>query len=64
MVRMPRFETSCLEMGVKTLVTETGQQLPPSSVWLFHRMDQMSFKHIQHGYVSFSCDMNLNGQKI
>ena len=30
MVKMPRFETSCLETGVKTLVTETGQQLPPS----------------------------------
>ena len=32
MVKMPRFETSCLETGVKTLVTETGQQLPPSNV--------------------------------
>ena len=32
MVKMPRFETSCFEMGVKTLVTETGQQLPPSMV--------------------------------
>ena len=32
MVKMPRFETSCLEMGVKTLVTETGQQLPPSII--------------------------------
>ena len=31
MVKMPRFETSCLETGVKTLVTETGQQLPPSN---------------------------------
>ena len=30
MVKMPRFETYCLETGVKTLVTETGQQLPPS----------------------------------
>ena len=30
MVKMPRFETSCSETGVKTLVTETGQQLPPS----------------------------------
>ena len=30
MVEMPRFETSCLETGVKTLVTEMGQQLPPS----------------------------------
>ena len=27
---MPRFETYCLETAVKTLVTETGQQLPPS----------------------------------
>ena len=26
------FVTSCLETGVKTLVTETGQQLPPSIV--------------------------------
>ena len=34
MVKMPRFETYCLEMGVKTLVTETGQQLPPSTVFL------------------------------
>ena len=33
MVKMPRFETSCLETGVKTLVTETGQQLPPSRTW-------------------------------
>ena len=32
MVKMPRFETYCLETGVKTLVTETGQQLPPSIV--------------------------------
>ena len=32
MVKMPRFETSCLETGVKTLVTEMGQQLPPSYV--------------------------------
>ena len=32
MVEMPRFETSCLETGVKTLVTETGQQLPPSII--------------------------------
>ena len=31
MVKMPHFETSCLETGVKTLVTETGQQLPPSN---------------------------------
>ena len=31
MVKMPRFETSCLETGVKTLVTEAGQQLPPSN---------------------------------
>ena len=30
MVKMPRFETSCLETGIKTLATETGQQLPPS----------------------------------
>ena len=30
MVKMPCFETSCLETGIKTLVTETGQQLPPS----------------------------------
>ena len=30
MVKMPRFETYCLETGVKALVTETGQQLPPS----------------------------------
>ena len=29
-LEMPRFETSCLETGVKTLVTETGQQMPPS----------------------------------
>ena len=35
MVKMPRFETYCLEMGVKTLVTETGQQLPPSSVCVY-----------------------------
>ena len=33
MVKMPRFETYCLETGVKTLVTETGQQLPPSLVY-------------------------------
>ena len=32
MVKMPRFETFCFETGVKTLVTETGQQLPPSIV--------------------------------
>ena len=32
MVKMPRFETYCLETGVKTLVTEMGQQLPPSIV--------------------------------
>ena len=32
MVKMPRFVTSCLETGIKTLVTETGQQLPPSIV--------------------------------
>ena len=32
MVEMPRFVTSCLETGVKTQVTETGQQLPPSYV--------------------------------
>ena len=31
-VKMPRFETYCLETGVKTLVTEMGQQLPPSLV--------------------------------
>ena len=31
-VEMPCFVTSCLETGVKTLVTETGQQLPPSYV--------------------------------
>ena len=31
MVKMPRFETSCFETGVKTLVTEMGQQLPPSN---------------------------------
>ena len=30
MVKMPRFETICLQTVVKTLVTETGQQLPPS----------------------------------
>ena len=30
MVKMPHFETSCLETGIKILVTETGQQLPPS----------------------------------
>ena len=30
MVKMPPYESSCLETGVKTLVTETGQQLPPS----------------------------------
>ena len=24
MVKMPRFETSCLETGIKTLVTETA----------------------------------------
>ena len=34
MVKMPCFETSCLETGVKTLVTETGQQLPPSKLSL------------------------------
>ena len=31
MVEMPRFVTTCLETGVKTQVTETGQQLPPSN---------------------------------
>ena len=31
MIKMPRFEAYCLETGVKALVTETGQQLPPSS---------------------------------
>ena len=36
MVRMPRFKTSCLKTGVKTLVTEMGQQLPPSIVCKFH----------------------------
>ena len=41
MVEMPHFETYCLETGVKTLVTETGQQLPPSftthymQFWIF-----------------------------
>ena len=30
MVELPRFETSCLQTGVKNLVSETGQQLPPS----------------------------------
>ena len=30
MVKMPCFKTYCLETGVKTLVTEIGQQLPPS----------------------------------
>ena len=34
MVKMPRFETSSLETGVKTIVTETGQQLPPSYIIL------------------------------
>ena len=34
MVKMPRFETYCLETGFKTLVTETGQQLPPSIDYL------------------------------
>ena len=32
MVKVPRYETYCLETGVKTLVTVTGQQLPPSIV--------------------------------
>ena len=32
MVKMPRFETFSFETGVKTLITETGQQLPPSLV--------------------------------
>ena len=30
MVKLSRFETFCLQTGVKTLVSETGQQLPPS----------------------------------
>ena len=34
MVEIPRFETSCLQMGIKTLVTKMGQQLPPSFVVL------------------------------
>ena len=32
MVKLPRFETSCLQTGVKALVSEMGQQLPPSYV--------------------------------
>ena len=32
MVKMPCFETYCSETGIKILVTETGQQLPPSLV--------------------------------
>ena len=36
MVKLPRFETSCLQTGVKTLVSETGQQLPPSLVELLY----------------------------
>ena len=31
MVKMHPFETSCLQTGVKTLVTETEQQLPPNT---------------------------------
>ena len=31
MAKLPRFETFCLQTGVKTLVSETGQQLPPSN---------------------------------
>ena len=38
MVKMPRFETSCFQTGVKTYVTETGQQLPPSNVTLVTRV--------------------------
>ena len=30
MVKLSHFETSCLQTGVKTLVSEMGQQLPPS----------------------------------
>ena len=30
MVEMPRYETCCLQTGIVTQVTETGQQLPPS----------------------------------
>ena len=32
MFKLPRFKTSCLQTGVKILVIETGQQLPPSIV--------------------------------
>ena len=35
MVKMPHFDTSCLETGIKTLVTEMGQQLPPSIIILY-----------------------------
>ena len=41
MVKMPHFETSCLETGVKTLVTETGQQLPPSYIFLGYHLVQI-----------------------
>ena len=32
LVKLPCFETFCLQTGVKTLVSETGHQLPPSLV--------------------------------
>ena len=36
MVKITRFETYFLETGVKALVTETGQQLPPSYICLYN----------------------------
>ena len=35
MVKMFRFETSYLEMGIKTLMIEMGHQLPPSIAPIF-----------------------------
>ena len=35
MIEKPRYETCCLQTGIETQVTETGQQLPPSYIYLY-----------------------------
>ena len=50
MVKMPCFETSCLETGVKTLVTETGQQLSPSIVVGYTKLIQDMYQKSHIGY--------------
>ena len=59
MVKTPRFETSSLETGIKTMVTETGQQLPPSTVGFFAMQkscvsDLASLRH-QHSKLGGNC---------